>query len=184
MERDALVISGGTSVGGGGDEPVEEVAGAGEAWDDLYADLYPPMVRLAGLLMCDYQLGEEIAQDAFARLVETRDSVSDPASYVRATITNLCRSRIRRAVMARRQRTMVPPRAVGASLADLVANDVSIRVALRRLPQRQREAVVLRFYVDLSEAETASVMGVSVGSVKTHLHRAIRALSSRLEELR
>lgn len=91
-------------MGGGGAGQVEGVPAAWSV-DDLYPDLYPTLVRLAGLLVCDYQLGEEIAQDAFARLVETRGSVSDPGAYLRATVANLCRSRIRRAVVARRQRT-------------------------------------------------------------------------------
>ena len=162
---------------------VEGVLRADDTWNDLYAALYAPMVRLAGLLVCDYSLGEEIAQDAFARLVETRASVSDPASYLRATVANLCRSRIRRAVIARRNQTRTQPPQAGASFADSVADHVSLRAALRRLPQRQREAVVLRFYADLTEAEAASAMGVSTGSVKTHLHRAITALTSSLEEL-
>jgi RNA polymerase sigma factor (sigma-70 family) len=155
-----------------------------EAWTDLYGTLYPPMVRLAGLLVCDYQLGEEITQDAFARLVEARDSVRDPGAYLRATVANLCRSRIRRAVIARGRRPLVSRHNTSEGEADRVTASVSIRDALRGLPQRQREAVVLRFYADLSEAETASAMGVSTGSVKKHLHRAMSTLSSRLEELR
>ncbi len=55
--------------------------------------------------------------------------------------------------------------------------------ALERLPARQREAVVLRYFAELSEAETATAMGVSAGSVKTHLHRALNALSAELKEL-
>lgn len=166
-------------------DPSRGLVATSGKWNDLYSSLYPPMVRLAGLLVCDYRLGEEIAQDAFARLVETGASVSDPAAYLRATIANLCRSRIRRAIVARKQWPAMPERQqIGDSLASSVADSVTIRAALRRLPQRQREAVVLRYYADLSEAETALAMGVSAGSVKTHLHRAMSALSSGLEELR
>ena len=156
---------------------------AGQPWDELYSALYAPMVRLAGLLVCDYQLGEEIAQDAFARLVEAGGAVSDPASYLRATVVNLCRSRIRRAVIVRRNRTTAQTPETDDRLADSVADHVSLRAALHRLPKRQREAVVLRFYADLTEAEAASVMGVSTGSIKTHVHRALAALTSSLEEL-
>lgn len=169
---------------GGGSEPVGQlaVAAGGERWDHLYAALYAPMVRLAGLLVCDYQLGEEIAQDAFARLVEASDSVTDPTAYLRATVANLCRSRIRRAIIARRRKPGSDRGQPGDTVGDVVAASVSVRNALRLLPRRQREAVVLRFYADLSEAEMTSVMGISAGSVKTHLHRAISALSSQLEE--
>lgn len=71
---------------------------------------------------------------------------------------------------------------VGDSLADRVADDLLFRSALARLPARQREAVVLRYYADLSESDMAETMGVSVGSVKTHLHRAMKALASSLGE--
>lgn len=159
-----------------------------DAWSDVYSALYTPMVRLAGLLVCDYQLGEEIAQDAFARLVEAGEKVTDAPAYLRGTIANLCRSRIRRVVMARRVGSSPsfaesPDRREAGSRqgeAEAVADRVSIRSALRRLSPRQREAVVLRYFADLSEAEVAQVMGVSAGSVKTHLHRARAALGSML----
>lgn len=151
------------------------------AWVAAYGELYAPMVRLAGLLVCDYQFGEEIAQDAFARLIEVGASVTDPASYLRATVTNLCRSRLRRAILARRHR-LEPAVAHPKDAADQVADELVIRDALGRLPRRQREAVVLRYFADLSEAETSKVMGVSAGSVKTHLHRGLRALAASLGE--
>ena len=59
----------------------------------------------------------------------------------------------------------------------------NIAAAVRALPRRQRECVVLRFYLDASTAETAAALGVSEGSVKTHLHRALGALARELEEL-
>ncbi|MBV8986638.1 MAG: hypothetical protein JO248_19570 [Acidimicrobiia bacterium] len=73
----------------------------GSGLDALYRAHYESMVRLAGLLTGDFSIGEEIAQDAFARLVDAR-GVREPSAYLRATVVNLSRSRIRRAVIARR----------------------------------------------------------------------------------
>ena len=80
----------------------------------------------------------------------------------------------------RRSRPWISPET--AALAD--ADHERVVAALRRLPDRQREALALRFYLDLSEAEMASAMKVSPGSVKTHVHRGLAALARLLEEER
>jgi RNA polymerase sigma-70 factor (sigma-E family) len=163
-----------------------QAAGLGDAsWEDLYRTHYAPLVRLAGLLLGDYGAGEEIAQDAFARLLETRASISDQAAYVRGIVVNLCRSRIRRAVLVRRHRSRQTADLPGPeNEVDRINARLALHGALARLPRRQREALVLRFYAELSEPEIAAAMKVSVGTVKTHLHRAMNALSERMEELR
>jgi RNA polymerase sigma factor (sigma-70 family) len=145
-------------------------------------------VRLAGLLVGDYGLGEEIAQEAFACVLEARSDITNPDRYLRAVVANLCRSWVRRAVLARRHGDRATDSASNlagpeeASERDAARSEV--RRALMRLPRRQREAVVLRFYGEMTEGDIAAVMGVSVGSVKTHLHRATTALSEHLEDLR
>ena len=154
-------------------------------WEPLYRSHYAGSVRLAGLLIGDYHQGEEIAQDAFARLLEAGSRVENPAAYLRATVVNLSRSRIRRVMLARRRPEPAIADSPGADEGiDSVAAAGAIRAALRKLPTRQREAVVLRFYGDLPLAEVASTMGVSEGSVKTHIHRGLAALAPRLEALR
>jgi RNA polymerase sigma-70 factor (sigma-E family) len=158
---------------------------AGANLENLYQAQYASLVRLAGLLLGDYLAGEEIAQDAFARLVEASRRVTSPPAYLRATVVNLCRSRIRRAVVARRHRAIQladPP--TGDDGPERVASHMAIAQELAKLPRRQREAVVLRYYADLSEPEIADAMGVSTGSVKTHLHRAMAALAEQMEALR
>ncbi len=72
------------------------------AWEELYRSRYRATVYLAGLLIGEFRLGEEIAQEAFARLYENLARVEDQPSYLRGTVVNLCRSRVRRAVRARR----------------------------------------------------------------------------------
>lgn len=172
-----------------GGEVVGEVA-AQEApttvpgwWTELYHRRYAATARLAGLLAGDFALGEEVAQEAFARLFEARRVVRDPDRYLTGTVLNLCRS-LRRA-RRRRQRLGAPGEgAAGRGMDEDVEDRLALTGALRRLPARQREAVVLRYWLGWSEAETADAMGVSTGSVKTHVHRAVAALSSEKEDLR
>jgi RNA polymerase sigma factor (sigma-70 family) len=167
------------------DEAVVREGGDAAGWEELYRTDYAMAVRLAGLLVGDYRAGEEIAQEAFARLLETRTEMADPAGYLRGIVANLCRSRVRRAVLARRYRDWPNVAPAGPEEAtERVAAQTAVRWALQRLPARQREAVVLRFYGGLTESEVAEAMGCSVGSVKTHLHRASAALSKLLEDLR
>ena len=162
----------------------DTVEGTAAGLEELYRAYYMPLVRLAGLLIGDFSMGEDVAQDAFARLVDARD-VRDPSAYLRATVVNLSRSRIRRAVLARRHRAAHAAATVDTAAGpESVATEVTVRDELARLPRRQREAVVLRYYAGLTDAEIADALGVSVGSVKTHLHRAMTALVERMEALR
>ena len=109
--------------------------------------------------------------------------VDDPLKYLRTAVINGARSGLRRRRSARRY---VPPTVraePGADEAVLVrAEHVAVLVALRALPRRQRECLVLRYYADLSEAEIASTLGISAGSVKSHSHRGMAALTVALQE--
>src|SRR5439155_24883920 len=130
----------------------------GTGLEELYRAYYTPLVRLAGLLMGDFSIGEEVAQDAFARLVDAR-GVHDPAAYLRATVVNLSRSRIRRAVLARRHRAAHAAATVDpAGGPESVATEVTVRDELARLPRRQREAVVLRYYAGMTDGEIANAL--------------------------
>jgi RNA polymerase sigma-70 factor (sigma-E family) len=151
-------------------------------FDGLYRSHYPTIVRLAGLLAGDRDFGEEIAQDAFARLYEVVGRIDDPPAYLRATVVNLARSRVRRLVVRRRH--VLAPIADSPGHETAVASRLDLRAALGRLPDRQREAVVLRYYGDLTDVEVAAAMDISPGAVKSHLHRAVAALAARLEDLR
>ena len=153
----------------------------------LHREHYRPLVRLAGLLLHDRGASEEVVQDAFVQLHLKARRLRDPekaAAWLRSTVLNGARSRLRH-LEVRRRHQPAPGRATSASAEDAaLAGDAQQRVlaALRTLPPRQREAVVLRFYLDLSEAEMAAAMGVSTGSVKTHLHRGLAALQSRIDD--
>jgi RNA polymerase sigma-70 factor (sigma-E family) len=151
----------------------------------LWREHYRPLVRLAALLLDDVGASEEVVQDAFVRLHvgwgRLRDADRAPA-WLRSAVLNGARSRLRRRQVARRHISPVPRHAESAETGALVhERHRAVIAALRRLPDRQREALALKFYLDLSEAEMAEAMGVSAGSVKTHVHRGLAALSELLE---
>jgi RNA polymerase sigma-70 factor (sigma-E family) len=161
----------------------------GDPWlAGLYRDHYRDLVRLAALLLGDVATSEEVVQDAFVRvhLARHRDRLRDDAKalpYLRSAVLNGARSGLRRREVRRRPLAIVRAGAVAAEPERAaLAGDEHRRVvaALRRLPARQRECLVLRYYLDLSEAEIAATLGISAGSVKTHASRGIAALASKL----
>lgn len=153
----------------------------------LYRLHYERLVRAAWLLSGDAGVGEEIAQEAFARLLERWAKLSHPEAalgYLQVSVVNLCRGRLRRILVARRH-PVFREEVVEAPEAERGPGEVTaVREALRRLPYRQREAVVLRFYLELTDSQVAAAMGLSLGAVKSHLHRGMAKLTKELEPLR
>lgn len=154
------------------------------SWDELgalYEATYPELVRLAYLLTWDHAVAEELAQETYARAWRSWHRVQSDGAvpYLRATVVNLARSSLRRRLIERkhhRQDTLVDN---GAERADERAD---LAQAIAQLPPRRRACVVLRYYADLSEEETARLLGVSVGTVKSQTHRALRSLSGLLAD--
>jgi RNA polymerase sigma-70 factor (sigma-E family) len=151
-----------------------------EALALLYERHYAELVRLAFALTSDWGLAEELAQDAFVRVWGSwgniRDQQSAPA-YLRATVVNLARRSLRRRLQERRAWSSArDPRAADPG------ESVDLLRALACLPVRKRACVVLRFYLDLSEADTAAALGVSVGTVKSQTAKALRRLELLLAE--
>lgn len=144
----------------------------------IFVAEYDALVRLARLLG-EPADAEDVVQTAFVR-VYRRSALRDPeraAAYLRQTVVNLTRSGWRHRATARRHQ----PTLVSATTSDPdLASGVAIRQALAGLPRRQREAVVLRYYADLSEAATADLMGLSLGSVKGYTSRGIAKLGELL----
>lgn len=152
--------------------------------ESLYASEYRPLVRMASLLVDDPGTAEEVVQDAFVRASLRRLDDPDKAlPYLRSCVLNGARSVLRRRRVAAAFRW---ERAGESRAAESVAleHDRHDRMvdALRRLPTRQRECLVLRYYSDLSEADIAKTLGISAGSVKTHCHRGLQALAALVEE--
>lgn len=151
----------------------------------LFRSEYRSLVRLAVLLVGDRATSEELVQDAFVKLQLGFDRLRDPSrapAWLRSAVLNGARSHLRKRDVRRRHLEPVPPPAAAAEAGALARDDHRrVIAALRTLPPRQQEALVLRFYADLSEAETAAAMGVSAGSVKQHVHRGLAALATVLE---
>jgi RNA polymerase sigma-70 factor (sigma-E family) len=153
----------------------------------LYSTHYRPLVRLASLLTRDVGLAEEVVQDCFVALHQRWGRLRNPdagVAYLRQSVVNRCRSALRHRgvvdrVLGRFREATPTPSAESSALAAGLSADVL--AAVRALPARQREALVLRYYLDLSEAQTAAVMGVSPGAVKSHTARGLAALRHALE---
>ena len=160
---------------------------ADEAVTRLFASHYRPLVRLAVLLLHDNGMAEEIAQDAFVALHQHWGGLRDPdraVAYLRQSVVNRGRSALRhRGVVDRFLRRQSEQRAAPSAEAGALDAHIhgEVLAAVRLLPRRQREALALRYYLDLSEAQTAEAMGVSPGAVKSHTARALAALRRTLE---
>jgi RNA polymerase sigma-70 factor (sigma-E family) len=156
----------------------------------LFTAHYRALVRLATLLLREPGPAEEVVQDAYVALHTHWRRLRDAdkaLAYLRQSVVNRSRSALRRRVVADRyaataRRTNDAPSAETGALGLL--EHATVIEALRALPARQREALVLRYYADLSEAEIAEVMGVSRGAVKSHTARGIAALRQSLESAR
>jgi RNA polymerase sigma-70 factor (sigma-E family) len=168
------------------DRPLHAVTDLAGAYHEHYA----PLVRLASLLLDDVGSCEEVVQDAFVRIWQQGAELRSPdklPAYLRSAVLNGARSRLRRRLVRRRHLATVPPPASQrAAEDDALAGDPDRTVldALRHLPDRQRDVLVLRYYLDLPETEIAATLGISPGSVKTHAHRGLAALAARLEDHR
>ncbi len=150
----------------------------------LYQREFEQLVGLAHWMVGSRGLAEELVQDTFVRLVQRPPVLSNPealSAYVRAAVLNGSRSKVRRLILERRYAKREAERARSGETAVLNADpDQSVRDAIARLPQRQRECVVLRYYADLTVNGIAGTVGISAGSVKTHLHRATASLKKTL----
>jgi RNA polymerase sigma-70 factor (sigma-E family) len=170
---------------------VPDVRPAASAWDadrivtEIYHGEYKSLVRLAVLLVHDVPTAEEVVQDAFEamhtawrRLREEEKALS----YLRQAVVNRSRSVLRHRTVVDKNAPKPAPDEPSAEQGALTLIERSaVIAALRTLPDRQREAVVLRYYADLSEADIAATMGISRGAVKSHTARAMAALKTILE---
>ena len=159
---------------------------AADVVTEIYDSHYHSLVRLAVLLVHDLQTAEEVVQDAFEamHLASRRLRDSERAlQYLRQTVVNKSRSVLRhRKVVDLHAPKPAPdePSAEHAALAILERSAVA--AALRALPERQREAIALRYYADFSEADIAKAMGISKGAVKSHTARAMASLKTMLSQ--
>src|SRR5215468_10830918 len=166
--------------------PVTTAEGAVTA---LYEAHALGMIRLAHIMLGDRGGAEDVVQEAFCGLYRRWSTLADTGSaiaYVRSSVLNGCRSVLRRQSRARGQadgRQPAPPPGISAEAAAITLEErQEVLRALRRLPARQREALVLRFYLDLSVEESAATMGIGPGSVRSAIHRGLASLGRMLQE--
>jgi RNA polymerase sigma-70 factor (sigma-E family) len=161
-------------------------AGAAAAVTGLYQGHAVGLIRLAVVMLGDRPAAEDVVQEAFTGLYRRWAHLADPGkapAYLRSSTMNGCRNELRRQVRARRRPPEPVADAASAEFAALVGEEHrEVLAALRRLPDRQREALVLRFYLDLTETEIAAAMGVSPGTVKSTTARGLAALGRLLQE--
>lgn len=167
--------------------PVSEGWSADTAVEEMYAAHYRSLVRLSVLLVRDVETAEEVVQDTFVAMHGRWRRLREPdkaLAYLRQCVVNRSRSVLRhRGVRARR--VPAPPLKGPGSDAEVMAGERRTQVldALRELPERQREVLVLRYYLDLSEAEIAETLGISRGAVKSHASRGAARLRELLEDV-
>jgi RNA polymerase sigma-70 factor (sigma-E family) len=157
------------------------MAGDDREFPDFFADEFWPLRRIGFLLTGDWGEAEELAQEAMARTFAAWPRVRGydrPAAFARKVLLNRHRSLLRRAVVEARH--LLASRPQDRHEPDFGGDDLVLWQALRRLPARQRTAIVLRYYLDLSEAEVARQLGVPAGMVKSLVHRGLARLRERL----
>jgi RNA polymerase sigma-70 factor (sigma-E family) len=163
------------------------VPAAAVAVTSLYQAHSVQFLRLAIVMLGDRAAAEDVVQEAFCSLYRRWRFLSGhekALAYVRSAVLNGCRSQLRSRIRAeRRGRPMTVGHAPSAEEDALIADEHrNVLAALRALPSRQREALVLRFYLDLTEADIATSMGISPGTVKSTTSRALAALGQSLKE--
>lgn len=168
----------------------EPIIDAGQDRDsalaDLYASHYAGLVRLAVLLLRDQGLAEDVVQDSFVAVHgkwRRIDRANAPA-YLRQTVVNKCRSALRhRTVVLKHRPEPLPDEAAADEALLRRERRDAVLDALAHLPTRQREVVVLRHYLDLTEREIATTLNISQGAVKSHASRASASLRTHLAGL-
>ena len=172
--------------------PLRAVATEPREWSadlaviELYSMHYRALVRLAAMLVRDTPTAEEVVQDAFIAMHDGWERLKDAEkalAYMRQAVVNRSRSVLRHRLVVEKNPQKPPPDMPSAEHGAMALLERSaVIAALRDLPERQREAIVLRYYADLSEAEIAATMRISRGAVKSHTSRGMAALRAALEE--
>jgi RNA polymerase sigma factor (sigma-70 family) len=166
-------------------------AGRNQLISDLYHRRGRHLLGLAQTLVDSREEAEEVVQEAFTRLVASFgriDDVTKADRYVTVAVLNVARSRLRRRRTMRDHQSLIDAGAAATVDDHQPASDeptiAAVRRAVAALPKRQQQCVVLQYFSHFSEHEIATTLGVSAGSVKTHLSRGRAALAAQMQEFR
>ncbi|MCF3962939.1 SigE family RNA polymerase sigma factor [Streptomyces fuscigenes] len=176
------------SAAGRTDAGADETMAVGTTVDHLtetYQKHYRSLLGLAALLLDDTASCEDVVQEAFIRVHSARSRVREPEktlAYLRQTVVNLSRSALRRRILGLKLLSKPMPDMASAEEGayDQLERDALIK-AMRGLQRRQREVLVLRYFADMTEAQVAETLGISLGSVKAYGSRGIAALRVAME---
>jgi RNA polymerase sigma-70 factor (sigma-E family) len=165
----------------------QSVAAAAQAVTELFHEHHLELVHLAVVMVGDLATAEDIVQDVFERLHRRWHGLREPSrglAYARTSVLNSCRSAHRRAAVARKYAPRLAPQGdgTGPDATSAVGDRGELAAALRLLPRRQREVLVLRYYADLSAAEIAQTLGISPGNVRACMSRGLAALAAVIGE--
>jgi RNA polymerase sigma-70 factor (sigma-E family) len=143
------------------------------------------LIRLAYVILGDRQAAEDVVQEAFTGLFRRWDRLSNVEGaeyYVRVSVLNGCRSALRRRSVVSSQVLHELP--VPSAEVAVLGNEERAELirAIDQLPRRQRETVVLRYYLDLPDNEIATLMGISPSTVRSTVHRALESVGRKLQE--
>jgi RNA polymerase sigma-70 factor (sigma-E family) len=160
---------------------------AAQSVTELFREHHLELVRLARIMTGDLGTAEDVVQDVYERLHSRWPALRDRGSglaYARSSVMNACRSVHRRNVAARRHAPSLAPlhEALGRDEAAALADRSELAVALRALPPRQREVLVLRYYLDLDIAEIAATLRIGPSAVRSSCTRGLAALARILGE--
>ena len=151
------------------------------ALEALYRAEYRGSVRLARLLTDDRAVAEELAQEAFVRVAPRLAGADNPGGYLRTVLVNLCRDHGRRRVTVGKH----PPAPPGAAPPPGLPRDVdAVWQAVQALPARQRDALVLRYWADLSTDDVARLLDARPGTARSLIHRGLASLKEVLSDER
>jgi RNA polymerase sigma-70 factor (sigma-E family) len=183
--RSMYVVDG--SLGGAvlGLIPLDPRSDADQAIAAMYSTEYRSLVRISVVLVGDVGTAEEVVQECFIAMYAAwrrLKNVDKAVNYLRRSVVNRSRSVLRRRIVAEKHVPKHEPDMPSAEQGAITQLErTAVIAALRSLPVRQREAIMLRYYLDLSEEEVASAMRISRGAVKSHTARAKAALRAVLE---
>ncbi|HEX3389307.1 MAG TPA: SigE family RNA polymerase sigma factor [Streptosporangiaceae bacterium] len=181
----------------GGAAAVDVPGPPGDTWasaETAVAALYEAsalgLIRMAYVVLGDLPTAEDVVQEAFCGLYRRWDRLASTGGalyYVRTSVLNGCRSALRRRAVRRgflQQRTLADPTPAASAESVVLggAEREEVIRALGRLPHRQREVLVLRFYAELPDEQIARVMGIRPGTVRSTAFRGLDALGRALKE--
>jgi RNA polymerase sigma-70 factor (sigma-E family) len=183
--RSMYVVDGSLGTAALGTVPLDPLSDADQAIAAMYSTEYRSLVRISVVLVGDVGTAEEVVQECFIAMYAAwrrLRNVDKAVNYLRRSVVNRSRSVLRRRMVADKHVPKHEPDMPSAEQGAITQLErTAVIAALRSLPVRQREAIMLRYYLDLSEGEVASAMRISCGAVKSHTARAKAALRAVLE---